>query len=57
MNKRAWAMTAPLVVVVALLVASCGDNSPTLTDPGPVRSVVVTAATQNLTALQQTLQL
>ena len=29
MNKRAWAMTAPLVVLVALLVASCGDDSPT----------------------------
>ena len=31
MNKRAWAMTAPLVVLVALLVASCGDDSPTPT--------------------------
>ena len=29
MNKRAWAMTAPLVLLVALLVASCGDDSPT----------------------------
>ena len=29
MNKRAWAMTAPLVVLVALFVASCGDDSPT----------------------------
>ena len=29
MNKRAWAMTAPLVILVALLVASCGDDSPT----------------------------
>ena len=33
MNKRAWAMTAPLVVLVALLVASCGDDSPTDTSP------------------------
>ena len=33
MNKRAWAMTAPLVVLVALLVASCGDDSPTGTSP------------------------
>ena len=57
MNKRAWTMIAPLVVVVALLVASCGDDSPTPTDPGPVRSVVVTAATRSLTALEQTLQL
>ena len=57
MNKRAWAMTAPLVVVVALLVASCGDNSPTPTDPGPLPSVVVTAATRSITALLQTLQL
>ncbi len=33
MNKRAWAMTAPLVVLVALLVASCGDDSPTGSSP------------------------
>ena len=32
MNKRVWAMTAPLVVLVALLVASCGDDSATPTD-------------------------
>ena len=31
MNKRAWSMTAPLVVLVALLVTSCGDDSPTPT--------------------------
>ena len=36
MNKRAWAMTAPLVVLVALLVASCGDDSPTDTSPAPL---------------------
>ena len=35
MNKRAWAMTAPLVVLVALLVASCGDDSPTDTSSAP----------------------
>ena len=35
MNKRAWAMTAPLVVLVALLVASCGDDSPTGDSPAP----------------------
>ena len=37
MNKRAWAMTAPLVVLVALLVASCGDgDSPTGTSAAPL---------------------
>ena len=41
MNKRAWAMTAPLVVVVALLVASCGDNSPTDTSSAPPPSADV----------------
>ena len=45
MNKRAWAMTAPLVVLVALLVASCGDDSPTGTgsspDPTPPTADVV----------------
>ena len=35
MNKGAWAMTAPLVVLVALLVASCGDDSPTGSSPVP----------------------
>ena len=33
MKKHAWAITAPLVVLVALLVASCGDDSPTDTSP------------------------
>ena len=56
MNKKhAWAMTAPLVVLAALLVGSCSEDSPT--GPSPVRSVVVTAATQTLTALGQTSQL
>ena len=41
MNKRAWAMTAPLVVLVALLVASCGDDSPTGTSPAPPSSADV----------------
>ena len=35
MNKRLWAMTAPLVVLVALLVASCADDSPTASSPVP----------------------
>ena len=35
MNKGAWAMTAPLVVLVALLVASCGADSPTGSSPVP----------------------
>ena len=41
MNKRAWAMTAPLVVLVALLVASCGDDSPTDTSPTTLLSADV----------------
>ena len=41
MNKRAWAMTAPLVVLVALLVASCGDDSPTDTSSAPPPSADV----------------
>ena len=41
MNKRAWAMTAPLVVLVALLVASCGDDSPTGSSPAPLTSADV----------------
>ena len=41
MNKRAWAMTAPLVVLVALLVASCGDDSPTDTSSVPLPSADV----------------
>ena len=36
MNKRVWAMTAPLVVLLALLVASCGDDSPTGSSPVPL---------------------
>ena len=40
MNKRAWAMTAPLVVLVALLFASCGDDSPTGTSSAPPPSVL-----------------
>ena len=41
MNKRAWAMTAPLVVLVALLVVSCGDDSPTDTSPTTLPSADV----------------
>ena len=41
MNKHAWAMTAPLVVLVALLVASCGDDSPTDTSSAPPPSADV----------------
>ena len=41
MNKRTWAMTAALVVLVALLVASCGDNSPTDTSSAPPPSADV----------------
>ena len=41
MNKRAGAMTAPLVVLVALLVASCGDDSPTAGSPAPPPSADV----------------
>ena len=41
MNKRAWAMTAPLVVLVALFVASCGDDSPTDTSPTTLPSADV----------------
>ena len=41
MNKRAWSMTAPLVVLVALLVASCGDDSPTDTSSAPPPSADV----------------
>ena len=41
MNKRAWAMTAPLVVLVALLVASCGDDSATGTSSAPPPSADV----------------
>ena len=40
MNKRVWAMIAPLVVLVALLVASCGDDSPTGTSSAPPPSVL-----------------
>ena len=41
MNKRAWAMTAPLVVLVVLLVASCGDDTPTGGSPAPPLSADV----------------
>ena len=50
MNKRAWAMTAPLVVLVAFLVASCGDDSPTGTSfPATLPSVLNADATFTVT--------
>ena len=47
MKKHAWAITAPLVVLVALLVASCGDDSPT--DTSPVSTLPSTDVVPGLT--------